>query len=468
LVNIARLRIHVVKIPKLFSAIPVILLSGLLAPQMHAAIIFTNLVSFEETNGASPEAALIQGKDGNLYGTTFSGGPGDFLNNGTVFQLTPSGAFTNLIAFDGTNGGPRAGLVQGIDGNFYGTTYAGGTNTAGTVFELTTNSALTTLVTFAFDDNNGTYPIAGLTQSHDGSFYGTTAFGGTNNYGTIFRLAPTGTFVSVLSFDYADGASPYAAPVQANDGDLYGTTYQGGANGFGTIYKLTTNGTFNSLYSFTGGSDGGNPYAGLVQGRDGNFYGTTFYGGSNGNNGTVFEFSSSGALTTLLSFDGTNGANPQGGLLQASDGNFYGTTFSGGDSGYGTIFRLATNGVLTTLISFDGTNGAAPEAGLMQSADGNFYGTTTHGGTNGFGTVFRLGVIVPPPKIQTVTRAGTTLTLNWSATVGQNYQMLYKTNLSQGAWSNLNNSVTATNPTMTTFDTTGPDRQRFYRILLLP
>ena len=136
--------------------------------------------------------------------------------------------------------------------------------------------------------------------------------------------------------------------------------------------------------------------------------------------------------------------------------------------GYGTVFKLATNGTLTTLISFNGTNGASPQAGLIQGADGNFYGTTTQGGTNGYGTIFQLSVIIPPPGFLTVDETGATLTLTWSATVGQSYQMLYKTNLNQAIWNNLTNSVTATNPIMTTFDAIGPDRQRFYRILLQP
>ena len=180
------------------------------------------------------------------------------------------------------------------------------------------------------------------------------------------------------------------------------------------------------------------------------------------------------SLTTLVSFNSTNGANPSAALVQDSDGSFYGTTSAGGaytnlsGLGYGTIFKLGTNGTLTTLVSFDGTNGASPEAGLIKTADGNFYGTTASGGTNGYGTVFRLSVIVPPPSFQTVTRAGTTLTLTWSATLGQNYQMLFKTNLNQSVWNNLNNSLIATNPIMTTLDAIGPDRQRFYRILLLP
>jgi uncharacterized repeat protein (TIGR03803 family) len=188
----------------------------------------------------------------------------------------------------------------------------------------------------------------------------------------------------------------------------------------------------------------------------------------------VFRYATNGTFTTLVSFGNTNGAYPQAGVIQASDGNFYGTTSAGGaytndaGLGYGTIFEMTTNGTLTTLISFNGTNGASPQAGLVQSTDGNFYGTTANGGTNGYGTVFRLGIIVPPPRFLTVTRAGTMLTLTWSATVSQGYQLLYKTNLTQGVWSNLNSSVTATNPIMTTVDTIGPDRERFYRILQTP
>ena len=441
----------------------------LILPRVEAGVSLTTLVSFNQTNGASSEAGLIQGADGNFYGTTASGGSGGY---GTIFQMTPSGTFTNLISFNSTNGAnPRAELIQGADGNFYGTTYNGGSNNEGTVFQLTTNGALTTLVTLTFGDT-GAYPIAGLIQGQDGNFYGMTAIGGTNSGGTAFQVMTNKTLTTLVSFNISGNAgnSPYAGLVQANDGSLYGTTYQGGTNGHGTIFKLTTNGTFTSLYSFTGTNDGGNPYAGLVQGPDGNFYGTTFNGGTNGY-GTVFEFATNGTLTTLAAFGNTNGANPQAALLLASDGNFYGTTFAGGaytnllGLSCGTVFKLGTNGTLTTLISFDGTNGASPEAGLIQSTDGNFYGTTTDGGTNGYGTVFQLA-FPPPPSFLTVERTGTTLTLTWSATVGQIYQMLYKTNLNQPTWNNLNNSLTATNLMMTTFDALGPDRQRFYRILL--
>jgi uncharacterized repeat protein (TIGR03803 family) len=439
----------------------------------HAqAVTLTALVSFAGTNGAFPSAGLIQAKDGNFYGTTASGGPGGY---GTVFRMTPSGTFTNLIAFNSTNGaGPRAGLVQGTDGSFYGTTYNGGSNNAGTVFQLTTNRALTTLVTLTFA-NTGAYPIAGLIQGQDGNFYGTTAIGGTNSGGTAFQVMTNRTLTPLVSFNITGnvGNSPYAGLVQVSDGTLYGTTYQGGTNGFGTIFKVTTNGTFLPLHSFNGTNDGANPSAGLVQGQDGSFYGTTFNGGTNGY-GTVFRFATNGALATLVSFGNTNGAYPQAAVLQGSDGSLYGTTYAGGaytnlsGLGYGTVFKLGTNGGLTTLISFDGTNGSSPEAGLIQGADGNLYGTTAMGGTNGHGTVFRLTITAPPPpEFQAVRKIGATLTMTWSATVGQTYQMLFKTNLNQITWNNFGPTVLGTNAVMTTLDTIGPDPRRFYRVLLL-
>jgi uncharacterized repeat protein (TIGR03803 family) len=459
---------YMMKTARIYSVVSGAVVFGFAALHMQAAVIFTNLVSFNQTNGAFPSAGLIQGKDGNFYGTTASGGPG---GNGTVFQMTPLGILNNLVSFNNTNGAsPDAGLVQAVDGNLYGTTYNGGSNNFGTVFQAATNGALTTLATFAF--TNGAYLIAGLIQGQDGSFYGTTAIGGTNSGGTAFQVTTNGTLATLVSFNTSGSAgdSPYGGLVQGSDGSLYGTTYQGGTNGYGTIFRLTTNGIFTPLHSFTGTKDGANPDAGLVQGTDGSFYGTTFFGGAN-NFGTVFKFATNGAVTTLAVFDNTNGAYPQAGLIQASDGNFYGTTSGGGTytnqsgQGYGTIFKLATNGTLTTLMSFDGTNGASPQAGLLQSADGSFYGTTANGSTNGYGTIFRLSVIVPPPRFQTVTKAGTTLMLTWSATVGQNYQVLYKTNLNQAVWSDLNTVLTATNSIMTTVDTIGPDPKRFYQIL---
>jgi uncharacterized repeat protein (TIGR03803 family) len=435
------------------------------APCAHGAVTLTTLVSFGGTNGANPYADMLRGKDGNFYGTTAAGGTNGY---GTIFQMTPAGTLTVLASFDRTNGAnPTAGLAQGVDGEFYGTTYSGGAMGYGTVFKMTTNGTLTSLV--SFDGTNGIYPKAGLVEAKDGNYYGTTAIGGTNGVGTVFKMTTNGTLTTLVAFD-PEGGSPYAGLVQGVDGILYGTTY-----GSGTVFKMTTNGTFLTLYTFTGGGDGSNPYAELVQGADGNLYGTAFFGGTNGY-GTVFKITTNGTLTPLVSFGGTNGAYPQGRLVQqASDGILYGTTESGGaytnqsGSGYGTAFKLTTNGMLTTLVSFGGTNGANPQGGLVQGADGNLYGTTVDGGASGDGTIFRLNITAPPPpSFLTVEKTGATLTLTWSATVGQIYQMLYKTNLNQINWNNLGSTIVATNAAMTTLDATGPDQQRFYRIELLP
>jgi len=204
---------------------------------------------------------------------------------------------------------------------------------------------------------------------------------GAPGYGTVFKISTNGGLASLYFFSGGnDGANPQAGLVQGSNGNFYGTTYQGGTNNYGTVFKIRTNGGLTSLYSFTGGNDGANPQAGLVQGSDGNFYGTTYQGGTN-NYGTVLKISTNGGLTRLYSFTGGYvGANPQAGLVQGSDGNFYGTTYQGGTNGIGTVFKISTNGGLTSLYSFGGKDGENPYAGLLQGSDGNFYGTTYRGG----------------------------------------------------------------------------------------
>jgi uncharacterized repeat protein (TIGR03803 family) len=217
------------------------------------------------------------------------------------------------------------------------------------------------------------------------------------------------TFTVLHSFDGTDGSAPYAALVQATDGNFYGTTSGVGpsANN-GTAFKITPNGTLTTLYSFCSLSscaDGTNPLAALVQATDGNFYGTTPDGGANGY-GTVFKLTAGGTLTPLHSFNVTDGAYPRGGLVQGTDGNFYGTTsgthpITGTFVGFGTVFNITPSGTLTTLHSFDFTDGYFPSAGPVQATDGNFYGTTAEGGANGDGTVFSLSVGLGPPPTPT-------------------------------------------------------------------
>jgi uncharacterized repeat protein (TIGR03803 family) len=356
---------------------------------------FVSLVSFNGTNGANPQyAPLVQGLDGNFYGTTSAGGAGT-VADGTVFKITSAGTLTTIYSFcsqtncaDGST--PFAGLVLGTDGNFYGTTEGGGSNGDGTVFKVTPTGTLTTL--HSFDSTDGALPRAGLVQGTDGNFYGTTEAGGADNDGTVFKVTPTGKFITLHSFDSTDGANPFAGLVQGTDGNFYGTTDKGGANGDGTVFRITTSGTLTTLHSFDF-TDGANPFAGLVQGSDGNLYGTASQGGTDGL-GTVFKITISGKLTTLHSFADTDGLFPTAGLVQATDGNFYATASSGGANSGGTIFEITTAGTLTTLYNFCSqiscTDGDIPEGGLLQATNGTLYGTTEGGGVNNDGTVFSI------------------------------------------------------------------------------
>ena len=384
-------------------------------------------VTFIGLNSGSVSGPLVQRSyDGNFFGVD----PAGQFDDGEFFEVTTNGVFTVLGLFTGANGNSSRGrLLEGSDGNFYGTTYQGGTNGGyGTIFSCTFNGRITSLHSFS-NGGEGAYPVAGLTLGPDGCFYGTTTLGGPNNAGTVFRLC--------------------------------------------------TNGVFTTLYSFTGGKDGYLPKGGLVLGEDGNLYGTTTYGGDYdaqfGGDGTVFRITPSGTFTSLASFNFTNGAMPQGGLVKASDGYFYGTARSGGYasnsiSGTGTIYRISPGGGLTNLYTFGSVlttnsfflDGYAPVASLVQAQDGNFYGMTSSGSSNGFGTVFQF---IPPaaaPALRLLSNDQTHITFGWRANVGQVFQVQFRTNLDQPDWQVLIGSTTLTNFS----DTTG-DSKRYYRLLVL-
>jgi uncharacterized repeat protein (TIGR03803 family) len=401
----------------------------------------TTLRRFDAFNGFQPLATVVQGLNGNLYGTTYhGGGGGTALYTGTVFEITPSDELTTLHSFcaqpgcaDGTR--PYAALAQATNGNFYGTTAYQGIGGGGTVFEITPAGKLTTLYSFCSRPNcaDGSTPTAGLVQAVNGNLYGTTDEGGVDNGGTVFEITPAGRLTTLYSFcsqpSCADGSTPAATLVQASNGNLYGTTYGGGANQYGTVFEITPSAKLTTLYSFCSQpncADGGIPWA-LVQASNGNLYGTTYAGGANAacengvGCGTVFEITLGGQLTTLYSFcsqqNCTDGARPNAGPVLATDGNLYGTTLWGGADnaatcffgvGCGTAFEITPGGQLTTLYSFCSqpkcADGASPYAGLTQATDGNLYGTTSYGGdancytvpVNGCGTVFRLSVGLGP------------------------------------------------------------------------
>ena len=376
---------------------------------------FTTLVNFDGTNGFNPTPApLVQGTDGNLYGTTLFGGANQA---GTVFKLTPSGTLTTLYSFCAQPGCADgnyayAGLLLGTDGSFYGATILGGAIVSGTfgygtIFRITPDGTLTTL--HSFDYTDGAYPYAGLIQAADGAFYGTTNRGGTsdtcgsNGCGTVFRITSGGTLTTLHNFDYTEGIEP-GALIQASDGNFYGATAMGaGVGGYGTVFKITSAGALTTLHRFAGyPTDGTNPSA-LIQATNGSFYGTTSQGGaSDCQCGTVFKITSTGTLTTLVSFDGPDGSMPLAALVQAGDGDFYGTTSKGGANGYGTVFKITSEATLTTLHSFDGTDGSNPPGGLVEASNGTFYGTTFVGGTDSDGTVFSL----PGPTVLVLPTAG--------------------------------------------------------------
>ncbi|HEV2177800.1 MAG TPA: choice-of-anchor tandem repeat GloVer-containing protein [Terriglobia bacterium] len=326
----------------------------------------TTIHNFDGTDGNGPQTALVLATDGNFYGTTYFGGPDPNACNGTgcgtVFKITPAGALTVLHSFDGSctqttdcpgGAGPGA-LVQGSDGNFYGTTYLGGTcyDGCGTVFKITPNGVLTTLYDFSSSNDGGYSPyyLAGLVQGTDGNLYGTTTQGGSctrfGGCGTVFKITPQGALTTLHSFTGtgAEGWGPGGTLIEATDGNFYGTTGGGGSSqscapfSCGTVFKITPQGTFTTLTSLTF-PVGWGP-SGLVQGTDGNFYGTGANGGGPGNYGTVFEITPEGVLTRLHSFNNSGGDTPVAGLVQATNGTFYGTTLKS-ETGYGTVYSVS-------------------------------------------------------------------------------------------------------------------------------
>ena len=448
----------------------------------------TNLYFFgsSSTAGNGPRSGLVQANDGNFYGTTPYGGMNS-CNCGTVFRIGPNGTYTNLYSFGGSLSDgewPYAGLVQGSDGNFYGTTQIGGTNSCncGTVFRISPSGTYTDLYSFVGPPRDGKYPFAGLVQGSDGNFYGTTYEGGTTGHGTVFRINLSGSYTNLYSFGgYPnDGRSPFAGLVQGSDGDFYGTTWMGGTSNNGTIFRISPSGSETNLYSFVGSpTDGYNPYAGLVQGSDGNFYGTTVYGGTS-SKGTIFRINPSGTYTSLYSFAGSpnDGEEPYAELVQGSDGNFYGTTWIGGTNNDGTIFRVSLSGNETNLYSFVGppSDGGLSSGGIVQGSDGNFYGTTYWGGTSSNGTVFKLTVPLKPPpypinQITGVHVTGAKIVFNIPSIAGETYQLQFSSSMNPTNWVNVPAvSVTNSIGAMLTVTNFGGalGSQGFYRFAITP
>lgn len=432
----------------------------------------TTLVQFNGTNGYNPWT-MIQGTNGDFYGITAN----------SIFKMTPQGLLTTLTNMSFTAGEsgvyPVGDLIQGNDGNYYGArSYYTGSNSAGMIFKMTSGGSLTILTNFV--ETNGLVGFGapqGLTQGNDGNFYGTMAWGLDSPYvGSIFKITPEGILTTLVNFNSTNqGAFPNSPPIQANDGNFYGTTPEGGDNslgsggGGGTIYKMTSDGSLTTPVIFEG-TNGAVPIGGLVQANDGNLYGTSAFGGLY-DKGTIFRLTTNGVLTTLFNFNGTNGTRPVTTLIQASDGNFYGTTTEGG-IGDGTVFKMTLNGTLTTLVTFHGTNGSAPSGSLVEASDGNLYGTTSEGGNlsvnypYGDGTVFKITGLNLLPAFQSIALTNGTVNLAWNSVSNWTYRVQYKTNLTDANWTDLPGDVLATNVISSKTDVTVPT-QCFYRLLLL-
>ena len=425
--------------------------------------------------GTQPIGQLIEGNDGNLYGTTQGGGTS---NKGAVFKLAKDGSSYGVV-FSLTNAAfPAGGVVEGGDGALYGTTTGGGSNTVGAVFRVTKDGGtFGVLHDFLTNGVDGKSPAAGLLMGQDGLLYGTTLAGGTSNRGTIFKINSDGTgYTTLYSFtgsSNGDGDSPVAAVSQGVDGLLYGTTRAGGSNNLGTVFKLNTNGgAFAVLHHFRGGinGDGSQPLGNVVQGSDGLLYGTTSFGNTVSNRGTLFRLSTNGNYFVILHSFPTNdpgGNQPSAGLLESGKGVFYGTAQSSdlAHDNSGTIFKINANGSgFVVLHNFTSTpDGDQPQSTLLQGSDGALYGTAFLGGNAGLGTAFR---VLPMAVIDSINPTSGAMQLNFSSAVaGQIYQIQATTNLLlPGSWQLMGTRTGAVNGTFQFLDSTaGSLPQRFYR-----
>jgi uncharacterized repeat protein (TIGR03803 family) len=445
------LRVIVLRIAALFTLTLGIGTQAAAQIQELFAFQFDNTTSNYPT-GQGPFAELIQGADGNYYTTTSAGGTGicpggiggQTQGCGTVVKITSKGKLSVVYSFPfdaATQTAPSgtdvlAGLVQGPDGNFYGTAGYGGTQGScpltfftnlgcGTVFRLTPKGSIKLLHSFCGSNGcnpvEGAVPIGRMIFGRDGKLYGTTNSGGVANgifnSGTIFRISRSGQFETLHVFSgnagTEDGANPVGGLIQASDGNFYGTTAHGGVSGSGSIFKMTPTGSITVLHSFSSSDANGQfPQSALIEASDGNLYGTCYEGGANGV-GTIFRVSKSGTFHKVYDFNlaaGNLGYDPTAGVIQASDGNLYGTTSTGGATGSGAVYKVTLAGVSSPIASFDSsTNGNLPQDVLLQGSDGNFYLTAQQGGglnSHGFGDRGTIASIASKLKPLTPTVAG--------------------------------------------------------------
>ncbi len=379
------------------------------------AVSFSVLHSFAGPEGETPAAPLIQGADGFFYGVAAHGGDFTVLapdGGGTAFRVDGSGNLTTLHTFRGPEGAWPKSLIQGRDGFFYGTATLGGQPSistlnpgVGTIFRMDATGAVTVLHVFPYSIGGGSSQPGPIVQGADGALYGSAlgAYGTTAIGGYIYRFDPvTGDFRHLHDFVGSDGAIPTGPLFQARDGFFYGTTNQGGLWNSGVIFKVDVLGHFVLLHSLSPlyPGEGSEPKGGVIQASDGFFYGTTEQGGYGGE---IFRMDTTGNFTVLHRFDSyfSDGGRPRSGLIEGRDGFLYGTASSGGQpvtaSRYGVVYRMDKAGTVTVLHTFTGPDGREPWAALAQGADGQLYGSTVVGGGFGLGVLFRVDPAAPAP-----------------------------------------------------------------------
>jgi uncharacterized repeat protein (TIGR03803 family) len=364
-----------------------------------SAQVFTKLVDFGQDDDPEPyEMQLLQDRHGNLWGTSAA-------YYGTVFSMTTSGQLTTIYGF-GIYGIAAYGGVLGTDGNYYGITQTGGANALGNIYKVTPEGDYTDL--HDFDFATGQYPMGPLLQAPDGYFYGATLSGGSSTNcqqfgcGVLYKLNPAGDYIVLHNFEGIDGEAPFGGLILASDGKFYGTTTSGiGKASYGVVFSITTAGEIVVLHKFTEYGGGATPWANVVEGADGNFYGTTAAGGIN-QAGMVYRITPQGQFTKLHFFRAlVDGQEPLSGLTLGTDGKFYGTTWANGNvSGCaplcGTVYQITADGEFTNLHSFDGSDGSGLQMPVAQHTNGKFYGAASFGGANNWGTGYSLDMGLGP------------------------------------------------------------------------
>lgn len=419
----------------------------------------------------APFSSLVQALDGNFYGTIPSLN-GSSYPNGGVFRLTPRGVFTTVASFMGSGGkDPEGALVLGTDGNLYGTAFSGGSYGVGTLFKVTTSGSVQLLHSFTGSDT--ACPQYALLQASDGFLYGVTATVNATNHATIFRANTSGAVTVLTNFSRSSSGTPNDGLAEGADGCFYGTTASGSASGsvIGSIYKVTPGGSLRTLatfYDYSGFFRMSNqPMCGLTAGPNGLLYGTLGHStlATGAGNGSVFSITTNGVLTTIFTFQGTNGSNPSVRLILGNDGAFYGQTASGGPHGVGTTFRITTTGQMTILADGVGNQFRLADSGappLIQANDGNLYNTAV---VSSRPFAYRL---VSPLAIMETGYAGGSLTLTWNSFLNGAYQVYYKNAPTDASWTTQGSVIVANGPiTSTTCGVTAAP-QRVYQVVLLP